>query len=148
MVPQRQPWTTDYGWKWLPYAGSDPHTSHLHISVYGDYDNQSNWNIGEEMRNPTEDEVKHAFMFAIGATPTEKQIKDYSTSPDGLGWLSMYNDLMKLKHQQLSSMTAERDKLKADTRGPLTKMERDQVTALATTVEEAAKKLKEVGRMV
>lgn len=38
----------DYGWTWQPYSGDDPHTSHLHVSVYGDYDNTSEWKIGGE----------------------------------------------------------------------------------------------------
>lgn len=39
----------DYGWdNWQPYSGADPHTNHLHVSVYGDYDNTSDWNIKEE----------------------------------------------------------------------------------------------------
>lgn len=42
LVPQ------DFGWVWQPYVGVDPHTSHLHVSVYGDYDNQAEWKITEE----------------------------------------------------------------------------------------------------
>lgn len=42
----------DYGWKWVTYTGSNPHTSHLHVSVYGDYDDQSNWNIGKRGEEP------------------------------------------------------------------------------------------------
>ena len=42
----------DFGWTWQPYSGADPHTNHLHVSVYGDYDNQAEWIIkdkGEDM---------------------------------------------------------------------------------------------------
>lgn len=34
------------GWHWQPYYGSNPHTSHLHVSVGGSYDSTANWNIG------------------------------------------------------------------------------------------------------
>jgi len=38
------------GWRWTPYSGADPHTSHLHISVGNDYDNSKDWTIkGEPM---------------------------------------------------------------------------------------------------
>lgn len=70
------------GWNWVQYYG-DPHTNHLHISVYGNYDDDSDWRIfneGEDMpasqqkvdeltvrlgynigmfRQPRDDEIKH-----------------------------------------------------------------------------------------
>lgn len=31
-----------------PYAGSDPHTNHIHISVRGNFDDESKWKLKEE----------------------------------------------------------------------------------------------------
>lgn len=44
------------GWNWVKYSGSNPHSKHIHISVgngsdgksTGNYDSQTNWNIGGE----------------------------------------------------------------------------------------------------
>lgn len=45
MVP-----TWSSGWSWVPYTGDNPHTSHGHISVWGDKaDQTSKWSIGEVM---------------------------------------------------------------------------------------------------
>jgi len=38
----------NYGWAWSPYAGDDPHTGHIHISVVGDSraDDTKPWSLG------------------------------------------------------------------------------------------------------
>jgi len=33
-------------WTWQRYGGDNPHTSHLHVSVHGDYDNPRAWILG------------------------------------------------------------------------------------------------------
>lgn len=38
---------TRKAWEWGSYSGSNPHTSHLHVSVRGDYDNERTWNFGQ-----------------------------------------------------------------------------------------------------
>jgi hypothetical protein len=36
-------------WVWRPYSGSNPHTTHMHVSVQPDrYDDESPWGIAEE----------------------------------------------------------------------------------------------------
>jgi hypothetical protein len=49
----------DYGWVWKPYNGANPHTSHMHISVYGNYDNPAKWNIGKENEMVTEKDFEY-----------------------------------------------------------------------------------------
>lgn len=48
-------WEASTGWR--QYFGADPHTSHVHISTKqnsGNYDNNSNWNIGDETMQPND----------------------------------------------------------------------------------------------
>lgn len=48
-------WQAESGWQ--AYVGADPHTSHVHISTKqnsGNYDNNSNWNIGDETMQPND----------------------------------------------------------------------------------------------
>ncbi|MFN3004973.1 hypothetical protein [Mycolicibacterium wolinskyi] len=56
---------------------------------------------GDDMRNPTKDEVVHAFMFGMGAEPTEKQINDYTTNPTG--WLALFDDIMTIRNDQVKA---------------------------------------------
>lgn len=50
---------TDGGWVWKSFGG-DPHRSHLHISVWNDYDNSADWNIGKkEDKKMVEDNKVH-----------------------------------------------------------------------------------------
>lgn len=41
------------GWYWQAYYGSNPHTSHIHISVGGNYDDKRNWSIDGGGAPPT-----------------------------------------------------------------------------------------------
>lgn len=66
----------DYGWTWKLYSGTNPHTSHLHISVYGDYDNTADWKIkgGSKMtQDAIEKYVSKVYRVAtdIDATPEQ-----------------------------------------------------------------------------
>ncbi len=42
-------------WRWRPYVGSNPHRTHLHLSVDGPYDDVSPWGIGDDMALSDED---------------------------------------------------------------------------------------------
>lgn len=61
----------DYGWTWQPYTGTDPHTSHLHISVYGDYDDETKWKLGDT--NMKEDAVRYSILGVTGG----EELKEY-----------------------------------------------------------------------
>ncbi|MFC4334095.1 peptidoglycan-binding domain-containing protein [Salininema proteolyticum] len=49
------------GWKWWNYSGSNPHTSHMHVSVgrgpdgrsSGPYDGRETWHVGKTNAKPT-----------------------------------------------------------------------------------------------
>lgn len=50
---------SDTGWRWVSFAG-DPHLKHLHVSVWNDYDNTADWNIGKpEDKKMVEDNKVH-----------------------------------------------------------------------------------------
>jgi hypothetical protein len=88
-VPQKQSWTTDCGWKWLPYAGSNPHTSHMHISVYGDYDNTTDWKINEEDdMKITEDIARELYPMFLHRKPENENAWRYWIGRDMSEWIS------------------------------------------------------------
>lgn len=62
-------------WQWQQNSG---HYNHIHISVNTDnYDDNKDWNIGEEEMKPTKDEIDDAFNF-LGVTDESKpKNKDY-----------------------------------------------------------------------
>jgi len=62
-----------FGWGWQPYSGSNPHTSHLHVSVAGNYDDNRAWNTGAT--NQGDDMSK--------ATTTEARILAFHILGDG-----------------------------------------------------------------
>jgi hypothetical protein len=48
LISNRRITGPSYGWAWHDYSGSDPHTNHLHVSVFDDqakYDNTADWRI-------------------------------------------------------------------------------------------------------
>jgi len=58
---------------WRPYSGSNPHTSHMHLSVWGEpdlYDDGASWAIGEEMAIPEDTQTwiteLHAELVKLG----------------------------------------------------------------------------------
>jgi hypothetical protein len=74
LVPQ------DSGWVWARYEGVDPHTSHLHVSVYGDYDNKSEWNIGGKEEMVNEQDVIDIYNSTAGVQPSKDEIANYVAS--------------------------------------------------------------------
>lgn len=65
------------GWHWVAYDGSDPHTSHLHISVQGDYDNNKDWKIGGKMEKfGSKEELAWMYRIVFRQEPTKKWIED------------------------------------------------------------------------
>lgn len=81
-------------WTWLKYTGTgDPHINHLHLSVGGNYDSTTKWDIGEEM--PTEKNIRDYFNI-IDKVPTKSQIAYYKKN----GWPVLARDLIKSAKKQ------------------------------------------------
>lgn len=82
---------SDYGWRWVPYDGVNPHTSHVHVSVWGDYDNTSEWKIGKDANEviPTRDLLRSLIYNYTGEIPNEQEYERY------VGKIT-YNDLIPL----------------------------------------------------
>lgn len=51
-------------WTWGPYTGSNPHTSHMHVSVTGLYDRTDEWQIGGAVAQFTDEEAEFLRSFA------------------------------------------------------------------------------------
>lgn len=77
-------WTN---WQWLPYRGSNPHSSHVHFSVgvgpdgssVGDYDNTSNWNVMGSTNQGVKDvataeNIKAVWRNVLGREPDQRDI--------------------------------------------------------------------------
>jgi hypothetical protein len=84
-----------FGWIWQPYEGDNPHTSHLHVSVYGDYDNPSEWNIGKKEGEYMTDEnfVRAFYIDLFEVSPTKEQMAQYI----GRNVFEVYNELRSSK---------------------------------------------------
>ena len=137
----------DYGdWDWHPYSGSNPHTSHLHISVYGDYDNKAEWKIKGEGDNMSDvmkrEEVEK--LLTIGLHPgkdglNQKQVEFYIGKPSsqliddilyGADWPKL-NDIILRAYPEVHTENEEHKKLLA---------QKDSV--------EAMKKLEEIKKVL
>jgi hypothetical protein len=71
-----------FGWGWQPYTGSNPHTSHIHISVTGDYDSTKAWDLGlinqplgGNMEKPLNSGDKENIIKVTGNSPDEVKSK-------------------------------------------------------------------------
>ena len=67
------------GWFWVAYNGSNPHTSHLHISVGGNYDNKALWQIGATMN---ENGVRFGYLAVTGGIQPKAVDVKYWTGRD------------------------------------------------------------------
>lgn len=62
-------------WTWRPYSGTDPHTSHVHVSVVPDgrADDTSPWTITQEEDMPlTDDDAKKIWRSDIIPSPDKE----------------------------------------------------------------------------
>jgi hypothetical protein len=84
---------------WEEYTGVDPHTSHLHVSVTGNYDDPRDWAIKEEEdMYPNRDQAIYMFKQLQGKEPTEAEIQHFQTiqwwplfqalTGDNPGWIA------------------------------------------------------------
>lgn len=71
----------DYGWTWIEYDGVDPHTNHIHISVYGDYDNMKEWNIGDNMKL-TAVIINYIWRGFFDTEPPKKEVEYWTGRSD------------------------------------------------------------------
>jgi hypothetical protein len=70
---------SDYGWKWVfHYKGS--HRNHLHVSVWGNYDDEREWNIGKKESSnmiTTRDQAFEVYRSVLKRDPAnEKEVND------------------------------------------------------------------------
>jgi hypothetical protein len=66
------------GWNWRPYAGINPHSSHIHISVSSQtYDNVNEWKIEGGKKMVTNQQLNVLWRFYLGKAPTSSQRKAY-----------------------------------------------------------------------
>lgn len=110
-------WT---GWKWTKYSGSDPHDTHIHISVgVGEdgqseqpYDDTTPWKgiTIEEVAMPTEKDVRDHFNNFIHKEPTDSEVSFY-TSHD---WGTLNGALLQYMHDvMLPNLQGQITQLKA-----------------------------------
>lgn len=106
-----------YGFKWRPYTGSDPHDTHVHVSVgrgadgqsVQPYDDKNQWNIngkGGDMPITKEQEMV-ASLLATGSYPG----KDYNYRFTGT---TDYNGMFTFWETQQAKITPEMEKAVAD----------------------------------
>ena len=125
-------WT---GWKWAAYAGSNPHSSHVHVSVgvgadgqsqAGTYDDETKWNIGGSMAKVTLD-VARCLAYLIGRdgrdgrtnartggsdADLEKHHVGQELTPEYIfGWMNSKEHSTHIK--RIDALYKERDALKA-----------------------------------
>lgn len=80
--------------KWVPYSGPNPHTKHLHLSVKGNYDSTTKWDIGEDMSNVLTNRSEAILLERIiqmDHTPSAASIKA-ATGVDLEGYLRDRSD--------------------------------------------------------
>ncbi|RZJ29417.1 MAG: hypothetical protein EOO18_12240, partial [Chryseobacterium sp.] len=58
---------SDTGWKWVSFGG-DPHLKHLHISVWNDYDNLADWNIGKKEDKRMVEDNQVGILYEAGVS--------------------------------------------------------------------------------
>lgn len=65
IIHERQIAGGSYSWEWRPYTGSDPHTSHIHVSVSripSDFDKAMPWNVIPVVKKADDDMPKTTFV--------------------------------------------------------------------------------------
>lgn len=106
-------------WKWQAYTGSDPHDTHIHISVgvgpdgqsRQPYDDTTKWNItGETIVKPTKDEINNAFnlLGVPDATPhPDKNYTYYMSKDRGVLWQNVARELYDREQALKTQLAAE-----------------------------------------
>lgn len=113
-------WETGVGWQ--AYYGSNPHSSHIHISTKqdaGSYDNGNNWNIKEEEDMPNSGDVINVYKLINNKVAAQSEV-DYYTSkpwnaPDGLYYGKImvdYKNLQKFLQDAVNSPGKDSDKIR------------------------------------
>jgi hypothetical protein len=99
---------TDFGWQWVfHYEGS--HRHHLHVSVWGDYDNTSNWNIGDnDMADP--ETIDLAFQAGFNRQANADDIRAFEGKPakDLLRHVQKYNQDHRTKMSEFDRINGLR----------------------------------------
>lgn len=80
-------WQTNF--KWQTYSGSDPHDTHIHVSVgrgpdgqsKPPYDDNIKWSIMEGDMQPTPEQVGKVYKAMTGSDITQKDLDFYITAP-------------------------------------------------------------------
>lgn len=93
-------------WRWLAYAGINPHDKHIHISVgvgadgssAQPYDDITKWNIGGSM--PTQKEVLSQFRSFGVPDPTQAQLDFYSARD----WGKLNGDLLQFNFDRRTEL--------------------------------------------
>ncbi|ETT25272.1 phage tail fiber protein [Rhodococcus aetherivorans] len=117
----------DYGWRWVAYSGSNPHTSHLHVSVHGNYDDASNWNInaaasaGDEEMSPEVIDLAWQIGFNRQATPPDIKEFENKTVKELLQHILKYNLPQRTQYSEFNNVAealkrsdAEVERLRAE----------------------------------
>lgn len=77
---------------WKPYRGIDPHTGHLHISLYDRpdlYDKTTPWLLKGEDEMVDDNFIRAFWLDLFGTEPTEQQKKQYKNK----NWMVVYSEL-------------------------------------------------------
>lgn len=82
----------DSGWTWQGYQGSNPHTSHLHVSVYGDYDNQKEWDIGAKKVIENREDVNKLYRATLHRDVESEEVARLRY---GMDWETALNDICR-----------------------------------------------------
>lgn len=141
VIWNRQIWIPPYH-VWQSYSGTDPHYSHLHLSVSADpplYDNTAQWKLNTEQEDDMNDgDVRNAYVGLEGRAPVQDEINSYNGRPFK-SWV--YEQAIP----RMEQIRGERDNLKtslgiAQTQiASLTKALADNQVAIPAAIQNATK---------